>query len=174
MRIPALIGGEEVTASGTFAVVNPCDGQVYAEAARGGQAEVDAAVQAARAAFEIVRKRGAAWRTGLLGDLATLIRRDSARLAELVTPFRDEDEAVALANGTDYALVAALWTRDVGRAHRLANDVRAGRVFVNTYGAGGGVELPFGGWKRSGYDREKGFEGPVSYAQTKTIAIGLR
>jgi len=70
-------------------------------------------------------------------------------------------------------VVAALWTRDVGRVHRLAADVRAGQVFVNTYGAAGGIELPFGGWKRSGYGREKGFEGLLGYTQTKTIVVGL-
>ncbi|MCP3768561.1 aldehyde dehydrogenase family protein [Streptomyces sp. MAR25Y5] len=91
-----------------------------------------------------------------------------------VTPFRDEAEAVTLANGTEYGLVAAVWTRDIGRAHRLADNVRAGQVFVNTYGAAGGVELPFGGWKRSGYGREKGFDGMLGYTQTKTVVIGVR
>ena len=57
-------------------------------------------------------------------------------------------------------------------AHRLAADVRAGQVFVNTYGAAGGIELPFGGWKRSGYGREKGFEGMLGYTQTKTVVVG--
>jgi aldehyde dehydrogenase (NAD+)/betaine-aldehyde dehydrogenase len=90
-----------------------------------------------------------------------------------VSTFTDEDQAVAMANATDYGLVAAVWTRDVGRAHRVAEAVRAGQVFVNTYGAAGGIELPFGGWKRSGYGREKGVEGLVGYTQTKTVVIGL-
>ncbi len=87
--------------------------------------------------------------------------------------FEDEDHAVALANGTDYGLIAAVWTRDVGRAHRMAAAVQAGQVFVNTYGAGGGVELPFGGVKRSGHGREKGLEGLVAYTQTKSVVVRL-
>ncbi len=90
-----------------------------------------------------------------------------------VSEFADEDEAVALANGTPYGLIAAIWTRDVGRAHRLAREIRAGQVYINTYGAGGGVELPFGGYKKSGYGREKGFEALVGYTQTKSIAVRL-
>nr|WP_297426711.1 aldehyde dehydrogenase family protein [uncultured Actinotalea sp.] len=91
-----------------------------------------------------------------------------------ITPFDGDREAVELANGTEYGLVAAVWTRDVARAHRLAQDLVAGQVFVNTYGAAGGVDLPFGGWKASGYGREKGVEGMLGYTQTKTVAVGLR
>jgi aldehyde dehydrogenase (NAD+) len=88
-------------------------------------------------------------------------------------PFADDDEAVALANGTDYGLVSALWTQNTSRAHRLAAEVDAGQIFVNTYGAGGGVELPFGGFKKSGYGREKSIEALDEYTQTKTVAIKL-
>ena len=72
-------------------------------------------------------------------------------------PFDDEAEAVRLANSTDYGLVAGVWSGDGARAMRVARKVRAGQVFVNGYGAGGGIELPFGGMKKSGHGREKGF-----------------
>lgn len=87
--------------------------------------------------------------------------------------FTDEDEAVALANSTPYGLLAAVWTSDLSRAHRLASDLRAGQVFVNNYGAGGGVELPFGGWGKSGYGREKGVEALDAFTQTKTVVVKL-
>ncbi|MCK0112313.1 aldehyde dehydrogenase family protein [Ornithinimicrobium sp. F0845] len=87
--------------------------------------------------------------------------------------FDDEEEAVALANGTDYGLLAAVWTRDISRGHRLASALRAGQVFVNNYGAGGGVELPFGGWGKSGYGREKGTEALDAFTQTKTVVVKL-
>ncbi|WP_256842204.1 aldehyde dehydrogenase family protein [Ornithinimicrobium cryptoxanthini] len=87
--------------------------------------------------------------------------------------FEDEEEAVALANATAYGLLGAVWTRDLSRGHRMAGALRAGQVFVNNYGAGGGVELPFGGWGRSGYGREKGFEALNSFTQTKTVVVKL-
>ena len=85
--------------------------------------------------------------------------------------FADEDEAVALANGTPYGLVAGIWTRDGARQLRLARRVRSGQVFINNYGAGGGVELPFGGVKHSGHGREKGFEALYGFTVLKTVAI---
>jgi len=88
-----------------------------------------------------------------------------------VTTFGAEDEAVALANGTDYALMGAVWTKDLARAHRVAAQVDGGQIYVNTYGAGGGVELPFGGYKKSGYGREKGLESLASYTQVKNVCV---
>ena len=84
-------------------------------------------------------------------------------------PFEDEADAIALANGTDYGLLAAVWTENSGRLHRVAKAVRAGQVFMNCYGAGGGVELPFGGTKRSGHGREKGLLALEEVSTTKTL-----
>lgn len=86
-------------------------------------------------------------------------------------PFDGEEEAIRIANGTEYGLVAGVWTRDGGRQLRMAKRLRAGQVFVNNYGAGGGVELPFGGFGKSGHGREKGFEALYSFAQLKTVAV---
>ncbi|MCP1366696.1 aldehyde dehydrogenase family protein, partial [Halomonas sp. BBD48] len=88
-----------------------------------------------------------------------------------VQRFDSEEDAVRLANATDFGLCAGIWTRDGGRQLRLAKRIRSGQVFVNNYGAAGGVELPFGGVGRSGHGREKGFEGLKSYTQLKTVAI---
>jgi aldehyde dehydrogenase (NAD+) len=84
-------------------------------------------------------------------------------------PFDDEADAIALANGTPYGLLAAVWTENAGRLHRVAKAVRAGQVFMNCYGAGGGVELPFGGTKRSGHGREKGLIALEEVSTTKTL-----
>jgi aldehyde dehydrogenase (NAD+) len=90
---------------------------------------------------------------------------------QVVIPFDGEAEALAIANGTEFGLVAGVWTRDGARALRLARKLRCGQVFVNNYGAGGGVELPFGGVKASGHGREKGFEALYGFSTVKTVAI---
>jgi aldehyde dehydrogenase (NAD+) len=88
-----------------------------------------------------------------------------------VIPFEDEADAVKLANSTDYGLVAGIWTRDGARQMRVAKKMRCGQVFVNGYGAGGGIELPFGGVKKSGHGREKGIEALREFSQAKTIVF---
>ncbi len=85
--------------------------------------------------------------------------------------FTDEAHAVELANATPFGLVAGVWTRDGARQFRMARKVRSGQIFINNYGAGGGVELPFGGVKSSGYGREKGFEALLGFTTLKTVAL---
>jgi len=88
----------------------------------------------------------------------------------VVIPFATEEQALSIANGAGYGLVAGIWTRDGARQLRLARTLRAGQVFINNYGAGGGVELPFGGVGRSGHGREKGFEALYGFTTVKTVA----
>ena len=89
---------------------------------------------------------------------------------QIVIPFKDEAEAVAIANGTDFGLVASVWTENGARQMRLAKALKSGQVFINNYGAGGGVELPFGGVGKSGHGREKGFEALYGFSTLKTVA----
>ena len=90
---------------------------------------------------------------------------------QAVIAFDDEAHALAIANGTAFGLVAGVWTRDGSRAWRMARKLQCGQVFVNNYGAGGGIELPFGGVKHSGHGREKGFEALYGFSTLKTVAI---
>ncbi|MEP7246662.1 MAG: aldehyde dehydrogenase family protein [Gammaproteobacteria bacterium] len=112
----------------------------------------------------------------------TLIRiedeRDAIAQEEVFGPVlaiqvaEDFDHAVALANGTDYGLVAGIYTKDVSKAFRFAKSVDAGQVFINQFFAGG-VETPFGGTRRSGFGREKGLEGLRSYLRVKSITARI-
>jgi aldehyde dehydrogenase (NAD+) len=88
-----------------------------------------------------------------------------------VSTFETEEEAIEIANGTQYGLVAGVWTENVGRAHRVANQLQCGQVFINHYGAGGGIAQPFGGYKKSGFGREKGLEALRNYTQLKNVAL---
>ena len=87
-------------------------------------------------------------------------------------PFRDEAEAFRLANDTPFGLAAGAWTSDVGRAHRAAQQLQAGTVWINTYRTSG-VQAPFGGHGWSGHGRERGFEGMDPYLRTKNVIVDI-
>ena len=88
-----------------------------------------------------------------------------------IITFDEFEEAVTIANRSQYGLVAGVWTRAINKARAVSSRIKSGQVYINTYGAGGGVELPFGGYKKSGYGREKGLESLASYTQVKNVCI---
>ena len=89
---------------------------------------------------------------------------------QVLIPFETEAEAIKIANSTSYGLVASVWTESGARQMRMAKKLKSGQVFINNYGAGGGVELPFGGVGKSGHGREKGFEALYGFSTLKTVA----
>lgn len=100
----------------------------------------------------------------------TLAQEEIFGPVQIIIPFSDDKEAVKIANGTKFGLVASVWSANGARQMRLAKQLRAGQVFINNYGAGGGVELPFGGSGLSGHGREKGFEALYGFSKLKTVA----
>jgi len=90
----------------------------------------------------------------------------------VVTRFKDEDDALALANDSQYGLGAAVWTRDLSRAHRISRRLKAGSVFVNNYNDGD-MTVPFGGYKQSGNGRDKSLHALEKFTELKTIWIAL-
>ncbi|MHA3902726.1 aldehyde dehydrogenase family protein [Castellaniella sp. WN] len=88
-----------------------------------------------------------------------------------VISFDTLEEAASLANGTEYGLSAGIWGQNMSHTHWLAKQVKSGQVFINMYGVGGGAELPFGGYKKSGFGREKGMDALMSYTQVKNVCV---
>jgi aldehyde dehydrogenase (NAD+) len=89
-----------------------------------------------------------------------------------VLKFKGLDEIAARANATTYGLAAAIWTRDIAKAHALASKLRAGTVWINCYDVFDAA-APFGGYKMSGMGRELGEEGLKGYLETKTVTVAL-
>ncbi|KGJ03064.1 aldehyde dehydrogenase family protein (plasmid) [Paracoccus versutus] len=85
-------------------------------------------------------------------------------------PFKDEDDAIFKANDTSYGLAAAVWSRDISRAHKVARAMKAGRIWVNTFGETDPV-MPFGGFKQSGLGREFGAESVLAYTESKSVQV---
>jgi aldehyde dehydrogenase (NAD+) len=85
--------------------------------------------------------------------------------------FASRGQALEIASNTTYGLAAAVWTGDVALAHAMCRELRAGQVFVNCYSAAGGVDLPFGGYRRSGIGREKGFDALREYTRAKAVVV---
>lgn len=91
-----------------------------------------------------------------------------------VVRFRDIHEAIELANATEYGLVAGVWTKDIDVANYVGSRIKSGQVFINSYGAAGGVQMPFGGYKKSGIGREKSHLAVQNYVQIKNIATKIQ
>ena len=89
-----------------------------------------------------------------------------------VLTFKDTDDIVARANNTSFGLAAAVWTRDIGKAHYLAKKIKAGTVWINCYDVFDAA-APFGGYKMSGMGRELGEEGLRAYTETKTVTVAM-
>jgi aldehyde dehydrogenase (NAD+) len=98
--------------------------------------------------------------TEIFGPVLTVIR------------FKNEEEAIQIANDTVYGLASGVWTSDLNRAHRMARAIKAGVVWINTYRSSA-AQAPFGGYKQSGYGRERGEEALLDYTQVKNVMMDL-
>ena len=110
--------------------------------------------------FDHANNRMKAAREEIFGPVLTVIR------------VKDMEEAIAVANDSDYGLAATVWTQSLARAHQLAARIDTGTVSVNTP-AVIGIEMPFGGYKQSGYGRELGVEGLDGYLQHKSVVMDI-
>jgi NAD-dependent aldehyde dehydrogenases len=90
-----------------------------------------------------------------------------------VTPFNDADEALTIANNTVFGLAAGVWTRDISLAHRAAREIKAGLVWINGWDACD-ITMPFGGFKQSGFGRDRSMHALYKYADLKAVSITLR
>jgi acyl-CoA reductase-like NAD-dependent aldehyde dehydrogenase len=105
-------------------------------------------------------------------DSLSIVREEIFGPVVTVTPFDEWDELVSRANGSRYGLAAGVWTREIGKAHRFAQAVKAGTVWINQYGLIDAA-APFGGYKESGFGREMGKDALELYTQVKTIWVNL-
>ncbi|WP_172153253.1 aldehyde dehydrogenase family protein [Pseudomonas tumuqii] len=109
--------------------------------------------------------------TGVTNDM-TLAKEEIFGPIVCVIPFKDEADALRIANDSEFGLGAGIWSRDIGRVHRVAASLDAGRIVVNEY-SGGFVQTPCGGFKQSGYGREQGIDALSHYTQLKSVIIRL-
>ena len=101
-----------------------------------------------------------------------IVREEIFGPVSVLIPFETEEEAIQIANSTDYGLAAGIWSKDISRVHRVAAQLEAGQIFVNSY-FDSGVEAPFGGYKKSGIGREKGMIAIKNYLQVKSVIVKL-
>ena len=109
--------------------------------------------------------------TGVSNDM-TVAREEVFGPVLAVIPFDTEEEAIAIANDSDFGLVGGVFTADISRAFRVAESLEAGQVYVNSWSTQS-VQMPFGGHKLSGYGREKGIEALLHYSHVKSISVRL-